>query len=719
MTQQVVFFPVGGGLDLVTPALATKPGRPIAALNYEPTAAGYQRLRGFQRTDSANPSNRVPLDQLAIARVNFTAGDSDLNAITAGTIIQPDFPPGTAWEYGFAVAAPVISSGTTGAGTAAGYILFAPGTSTNEWDAANTIYNSLGNAACTQSGAIDLAPSLTGYDEDALLAIARTAQRAVINAVPGSGPVRHIFKIPGLYGTIFAIRDNAGATAGALQGAAGYQASDGWSEVPLGYTVAFDQGGIDGVELIEGDPFDDLSGAGGNLKVVYRFTVQSGSWSGGDAAGYMWISSSTGWASGDYIYHETVTNTLRRCRLAGNPVALSLPAGGEYHSIQHNFYASADTRREYLVNGVGPAFEFPANGGALYFMPIDTGVDTDTPTRVAEHKNSLFLAYEGGHVMASVVGEPLSYDAVLGAAEIALGTDVVDFVETQGSLAILCDTKIAALYGNDASDYTLETLTDEAGALAHTAQRVGGVVYMDNRGVRSLSSTAAYGNFNIGTLSELIEPLLRDYRRDGVEPTASMVVRSAGQYWVFFSNDTALVAYMGRKQPEFMPVNLGITVTCTCSVEVDGEEVIYLGSDDGYVYEFNRGTSFDGVAIEHYIRLPFNHFGAPQNLKRVHAVEVQLQAEGTTTLAAALDMDYGSVSGIGAQEFTVTTGGGALDGLGENELYYASQIETTAKVYADGVAKNFSLKISGETDDEEPHTLTGVTYHVSMRGMQR
>ncbi len=717
MTQSLTFFPLGGGMDLVTAPIAAKAGKVIAALNYEPTAAGYQRLRGYQRTDAANPTNRVPLDQIAIVKVSFTAGDADLSGVTAGSFIQADGAPSSIGQYAAVAAAPVITSGSAGAGTAAGYILIALGNESSDWNATSSLYNEAGNRFATQSGALDTSPDLTGYDETTLLDVAREKLRDYVFLVPGSGPVRYIGKVPGAFGSIYAIRDNAGGTAGALHYAVGRNQADGWSEASLGYTVAFDQGGIDGVELIEGQPYDDASGVGGNLKVVQRFVVQSGDWSDGDAAGYLWVSSATGWASGDYIYHETTTDTLRRCRLAGNPVAITLPPGGEYHSVRHNFYGDTSTLRDYLVNGVGPALEVPTS--PTFFMPIYTGTVPDTPIRVAEHKNSLFLAFAGGSTQFSVIGEPTSYDAVLGAGEIGLGAEIVDFASTQSSLAILCDSKVSALYGNDSTDYTLETISDEAGALAHTAQRLGTVIYMDNRGIRSLATTAAYGNFNIGTLSEAIEPLLRDFRRDGVEPVASLIVRSAGQYWVFLSNNTGIVAYMGRKVPEFLPVKLGFTVSCTCSVEVDGEERIYLGGTDGYVYEMNRGTSFDGDAIEHYVRLPFNHLGNPQQLKRVHEIVVELQANGTTTLSASLDFDYGSVQGLDAQQFVLTTGGGAIDDLGSNELYYASQIETTARVYVDGAAKNFSLKISGETRLEEPHTLTGATYYTSPRGLSR
>ena len=49
---QTQYFPFGGGLDIVTPALSVHPGRALAAVNYEPWFnGGYRRIDGFERFD--------------------------------------------------------------------------------------------------------------------------------------------------------------------------------------------------------------------------------------------------------------------------------------------------------------------------------------------------------------------------------------------------------------------------------------------------------------------------------------------------------------------------------------------------------------------------------------------------------------------------------------------------------------------------------------------
>ncbi len=57
MTQIPQWYPLEGGLDLVSPAITAKPGSARAVENYESVDAGYQRVGGFERfSGDAKPS---------------------------------------------------------------------------------------------------------------------------------------------------------------------------------------------------------------------------------------------------------------------------------------------------------------------------------------------------------------------------------------------------------------------------------------------------------------------------------------------------------------------------------------------------------------------------------------------------------------------------------------------------------------------------------------
>ena len=575
-------------MDLITPMGSMPPGRVIASLNYEPVAAGYRRLRGFERFDGRT------------------------------------------------------------------------------------------------------APSAGG-------------DRALITAVPGEGPVRGVW----LYnGQVLAFR-NVAEPSNFLK--IWKATAAGWVEVSFGYwlTLQYLVG-----EVFPGNVVTSTSGGSGTVVLVSK---KNGSWTGGtiDDVALLTFDSYTGtFIPGDEIFVGGVKVGSIPPTAAVGIRAGNYPDDGDYFKfINYNFLGSGDPKM-YFISGQDPIYEY--NG--THLVPVwllDGNLQEVWPTAMAIHRNAL-CASEGPMLYISVPGDPHNWSGADGAAQIGLGDNIVDLISMPNSLAILCEHSIHILYGNDAADYQLETLTREAGALAFTAQRAGGdLLYMDNRGLRTLSASRDYGNFAMGTVSQFIATLLEDKRRDGIPPVASLISRTTDQYWVFFSDGTGMVAYLGAKPIQFMPFNLGKVAKFAVSVEENGEERLLIGAEDGFVYELNKGTSFDGAAIEHYVRLPFNHFGQPMLEKTLHRVTVDLEASGTTSITLDMDYDYGAVPGSPEHLATVTSGGAAIDSLGTNELYFASQIETQAVAYIDGYAKNFSLKVKGSTSTEEPHTLTGVTFHIT------
>lgn len=604
MSQQTAFFPFSGGLDMTTPAIATKSGTARLALNYEATISGYRRISGYERFDGRTS----PTDA---------------------------------------------------------YLAAAAGSEQTAMDAA----------------------------------------RAAITAVPGSGPVRGVW----VYNdNVYAFRDNVGGTAGVMHKAT----VAGWSAVTLPKTVAFTSGGT--YEIVEGDV---ITGAtSGATATVRRVFVTSGTWAAGTAAGTLVLSGQTGNFTGENL---NVAANLNVATIAGNSAQTTLPAGGKYEFINHNFYGASNRYRMYGCNGVGKAFEF--DGTSLIL--ISTGMVTDTPHRIAAHKNHLFLAFTGGSLQHSAIGDPHDWSPTTGAAELAMGSEITDLImATTSNLAIMCANKIAILYGNDSTDWQLETLTDEAGCVPWSADKIGAVTYLDARGVRQINTSQAYGNFRVGTITQGVHSWLMAKKVSEIVPTASCRVRTKDIYRLFFSDNTVLSIHLGKKNPEPMILDLGILVNCIVSADnQDGEELIYFGSDDGFVYQMDKGRSFDGDAVTFYLRLPFNHLGAPQVLKRWHKAEIECTAAPTTTIGITGDVDYADPEepSLPSQELSVSGGGGFWDAVNWDEFYWSSAAEGVASAYLDVVGKNLSLLVVGETADEDPHLLQGVTLFYSVRGLRR
>jgi hypothetical protein len=293
-------------------------------------------------------------------------------------------------------------------------------------------------------------------------------------------------------------------------------------------------------------------------------------------------------------------------------------------------------------------------------------------------------------------------------------------------MTVLAANRISNLYGTSAADFQLVSLSDESGALAHTAQRIGSPIYMDTIGVRSLTTSQAFGDFNIGTISEKVRPLLQDYSRAAIAPVASFVVRNKNHYRVIFANQAGLCFSFGKKVPECLPFNWGRDVTCIGSFEMTTGERVFFGDDDGWVYEAEKGYSFDGDPIDFTLRLPFNHQGAPQTLKRWHKIMAECQAIPQAHISVSADFDYGDPFEAGvtpqdvlAQDFTVTGGGGIWDISNWNQFAWSSATEGLMEAWLDGVGRNMSLLIAGSTADEPPHLLQGLTLFFTVRGLQR
>ena len=115
MSQDTTFFPLSGGLDLVSPAMATPPGRARAALNHEPDPRGYRRIDGYERYDG-----RPKPSAAEYVYVTFTAGAHapDVGQEVIGV---------TSGARGIVLSVS-LTSGAWGAGTAAGVIIIRPTT---------------------------------------------------------------------------------------------------------------------------------------------------------------------------------------------------------------------------------------------------------------------------------------------------------------------------------------------------------------------------------------------------------------------------------------------------------------------------------------------------------------------------------------------------------------------------------------------------------------
>lgn len=687
MSQNAKTYAFGGGLDTNSSALAVAPGAVIASLNYEPLAEGYGRMQGIERFNGRPAPSDATYSILAFegGATAFVVGGTLTGGTSGATSIILAIADVTgAWD-----------------GTAAGTLVITNITDT--YVDGEALSGSTGGAA-TGVGvpAEDSAPSIdTSMDRTAL---AQVYRRALIAAVPGQGPVRGVAVHDG---EVYAWRDKVGGAAGACYKAT----SSGWVAQPVLTRLSFDTGAV---EVLEGQAINGASS--GATATAFSVIQPNGSWGSGNASGYIDVVSKTG----NFTAGENLRVGATVVAKVTGQYASEVTPGGRFRTISHNFFGQRDQKRLYAVNGVGPAMEVCPEGTVL----LNTGTIDDQPYRLFEINNHLGLVFAGGSIQFSGTGEPRTFLVVLGAGEIGFGTNVTDVVQSNDTaVAIFGESKISILQGHDVSDFALDTLTEDAGALPDTAQRIGKTIYVDARGLRDLSATQAYGNFKTGALSILFEQYMRAKKKGGATIVGSFVSKEKSHYRLMYSDGTGLAVFMGDKTPQAMAFSFNdIRPFCFGMGELSDGEGIFIGAEDGYVYRVDKGNTIDGEPFSAFCMTSFNHFGNAVQEDRYHKIVLEMDSPPKTTIGVLAQFDYADGDKPDSRQFTfnVNGGGGAWDAAIYNTFFWSAPMEGFAEAPIDGIGRNASFIIANTAHPaEEPHVLQAFHVYRSPRKFRR
>lgn len=671
---QQEFYALGGGLDLLTPAIALKPGCVIDSQNYEPEiSGGYRRIDGYERYDGRTAPSSASYWTISI---DLTATINVGDTVTGGA-------SGATGKVIGSVGASLILGRVTGA-----------------FIASETLsVGGLTKATTTAPSYQNSEPDPATHADYTLLAA--NDYRSDIQVITGSGPIRGVW----VYNdTVYAFRDNAGGTAGNMWKAT----TGGWTQITFGSEISFSAGLAAGASLTVGQTINGATS--GATAVVKAILLRTGAWSG-TGVGTIVVTTVTGtWQNG-----ETIRQGVTAIATASSTMnAITRAPGGKMEFVNANFTASTATLKMYGVDTVNPAFEFD---GTTY-VPIRTGMTTDTPTHIMFHKFCLFLSYRGS-VQASSIGLPYQWSVVTGAGEIGVGEDVTGMLPQGGtnagsSLAIFTTKRTYILYGSTfgaGGDAKLVTSIYELGYTAYTMQPVSNNTYgITPRGIQSLITVLSYGDFDYASVAHQVLPFL--VSRRGTE-TASTSLRAKDQYRVYYSDGYCMaMGLTGDSVSGCMPLNYGKAVRCIVTTTLsNGQEVTYFGSDDGYVYQDNVGTSFDGSAIEAWIRLPFNHLKSPQTRKRYRRAIFEVKVVSYSAVSISYDLGYGNpdVNPAPATNSKILIGGGYWDQFTWDAFVWDSKIVTSPSLALEGTEKNISMLFYSNRNQDQSHTISGVT----------
>ncbi len=536
--------------------------------------------------------------------------------------------------------------------------------------------------------------------------LAADVYRALIGAVPGSGAVTGVVgMIFAGVDNIYAFRPNVGNTATVL-----YKASStGWTLVPFYNLIAFTGG--TGSEPLDGNVLTQ----GGVTATIKRVMWQAGAWAG-SAVGQFVITNPAG---GNFAAGAATTTSGATVTLTAVQTAITLAVGGRFEFVKCNFSGQAITRRIYGCDGVNPAFEF--DGDTL--APIKTGLSPDSPSHIAFHKNYLFLSKESSIIHCGV-GMPFKWSTTDGGGEIATGDTVNGMLtlpgdQTSATLGVFLRGNPAMLYGTDPTTFNFVLFNTNAGALPYSVQNVFDTFVFDDLGVITLRTTLNFGNFASSTLTKSILPFVVAERN---KLTATSINQEKSQYRAFFSDGYGLwLTVVNQQYLGACPVLFPNPVFCTDDTDLTtGGMATYFGSSDGqgYVYQLDKGTSFDGADIYAYFTTAWDFIKSPRVLKRFRAASIEVQGENYAAISYGYQLGYASpqIAQPSPVDATLNLSPTARwDSFTWDQFVWDGLNLMPTDVDEIGTAENIQVMITSGTDYISTYTIDSVIHHYSLR----
>jgi hypothetical protein len=657
-----------GGYDLLTPTLSLPSGYARDAVNFEVSInGGYTRIPGYERFDgqpapSLAEFSGITLDAIANVAVGDTingpSASADVIAIDGTTLILTKIS-GT-----FAVGEAIVNG-----------------------------VDPVGEVA-------DTVVTFTSQQSAIYASLAADAYREDIEAVPGSGPIRGLATL----GTdVYAWRNTTDGTAMAI-----YKASaTGWSAVALGKELGFEDGVAD---IVAGNT---VTGAtSGATAVVARVLVREGDWGTGDATGTLIVSTVSGtFVAGENLQVSSVTKAVA----LGNATQIVLSPGGRVQAVTANF-GSAYNLRIYGCDNVNPAFEFD---GTVY-APIRTGMSPDAPDNVAVHSNHLFLGF-GASLQFSAIADPYRWSPVFGAGEISTRQEITSLLSVQGNnassaLVIYSINETYILYGSSSGDFALTNYSVNMGCGRYGAQRLDTAYAFDDRGIVSLSTTDKFGNFDAATLTYNIRPVIQSRR---TLLTATGINREKSQYRAFFSDGYCLyMTIVNGQLLGTMPVQFPNPVTVWAeSLRSDRNEQAFFGSTNGFVYQMDSGSSFDGANIRSTLLLNYNAIRSPRVRKRYRRASLEVSGTAYAEFYLGYELGYGLPENEQPVDapYDVRLSVSYWDSFTWDAFFWDGKVLAPTEVEMTGTAENVAIRIFGDSDYVKEFTINSVILHYTMR----
>ena len=322
-----------------------------------------------------------------------------------------------------------------------------------------------------------------------------------------------------------------------------------------------------------------------------------------------------------------------------------------------------------------------------------------------------------------------------GSGSIALDDQVVGIKSFRADLIIFCKNSIYKLSNiNDADTIAITPITKNVGCLdGHSIQEIGGdLLFLSPDGFRLVAGTDRIGDVELGSVSRQIQSVVSTVAKSiGSFTISSAVLRSKSQYRFFYSAPTGTTStskgIIGTITPNGFEWSetIGIQAQGFASgFDFSNIEQIYHGDSAGYVYNHNKGNSFNpaGVAtsVDARYKTPNLDFGDAGTLKSLHYAKISFTPEGAIQPNLKVSYDFDSLDRqqpplYALDEIPTPAVFGSVASLFGSSVFGSSG-DPMVRTAVQGSGHNIAFKIFSQ-DTKAPYSINGfyVDYRPSGR----
>lgn len=406
-----------------------------------------------------------------------------------------------------------------------------------------------------------------------------------------------------------------------------------------------------------------------------------------------------------------------------------------YQFKQANFFGSDKYDAIYGVSGAGPAFAFDGEDIIKIRAPLQP--HNDVPRHIEKHGDSLALGYFGGALLITQPGNPFETRGDQGASALEVGDRIMALAEMPGdALGIICQSQTVLLRGLTQLSFYKSNVSAKRGGLEYTAADMGRIVVADSFGLFAADTPESFAAAERNYLSVAVEPWLRERlqavmntEQRYLRPIGALAVRAKNQYRLFF-RDGYVLTMTARENVEFTLQRYFVPATSEFEqdtpwavralaggLDSNGRERLFCsftGVKAGYLFEIDIGNTLDGEPIPFHAELNPISFGGMSQLVRLERSFLAAAGYGYAPLNIARKINQRPFES--AEDFSNTE----PFLLGRRD-YRATITPTNLRASFDFPVEGyeFSLRFSGQSGIEGPHTLQMLWVDSDKRGTSR